>query len=171
MDINRLTNANVYVNGINFLGRAEEIELPKIKHKQTEHKALGMAGSPQFWSGIDKMEAKIKWASLYPDAYPALANPTRVVQLTVRSSLEQYDGTQGRIAQLPVVAELHGCFYEFPMGTFKKHDNVEFDSTMEVYAAKLTVDGQELFEIDVLANVYKVNGEDLLAEYKTNLGI
>ena len=41
IEINKLTNANVYLNGNNLLGRAEEVELPQIKHKMAEHKALG----------------------------------------------------------------------------------------------------------------------------------
>lgn len=171
MDIYRLTNANVYLNGNNFFGRAEELELPKVAHKYAEHKALGMAGTAEFWAGIDKLEAKIKWSALYPEAYAAMANPTQVVALTVRASLEQYDGTEGRTAQLPVRAELRGAFKEFPMGTFKPKENVEFDSTMSVYYAKLVVDGQELFEIDVLNNLYKVDGADLLDQYRANLGL
>ena len=47
--INKLTNANVYMNGVNLLGRAEEVQLPQIKHKMAEHKALGMVGSAEFF--------------------------------------------------------------------------------------------------------------------------
>ena len=32
IEINKLTNANVYMNGVNLLGRAEEVQLPQIKH-------------------------------------------------------------------------------------------------------------------------------------------
>ena len=49
--INKLTNANVYLNGINLLGRAEEVQLPQIKHKLAEHKALGMVGSADAHAG------------------------------------------------------------------------------------------------------------------------
>ena len=66
IEINKLTNANVYMNGVNLLGRAEEVQLPQIKHKMAEHKALGMVGSAEFFAGIDKMECKIKWNALYP---------------------------------------------------------------------------------------------------------
>lgn len=30
IEINKLTNANVYMNGVNLLGRAEEVQLPQI---------------------------------------------------------------------------------------------------------------------------------------------
>ena len=58
IEINKLTNANVYLNGTNLLGRAEEVELPQIKHKMAEHKALGMIGSAEFFSGMIKWSAK-----------------------------------------------------------------------------------------------------------------
>ena len=48
IEINKLTNANIYMNGTNLLGRAEEVQLPQIKHKMAEHKALGMVGSVNF---------------------------------------------------------------------------------------------------------------------------
>src|ERR1044072_72072 len=87
--INRLTNANVYMDGKSFLGKAEEINLPAIKHMMSEHKALGMVGKMEFWSGIDKMEAKIKWNSFYPDALKKMADPTTAIQLQVRGSLDR----------------------------------------------------------------------------------
>ena len=30
IEINKLTNANIYMNGTNLLGRAEEVQLPQI---------------------------------------------------------------------------------------------------------------------------------------------
>jgi hypothetical protein len=41
--VNRITNANVYLDGVGLLGRAEEIEVAKPKHKMVDHKGLGMA--------------------------------------------------------------------------------------------------------------------------------
>jgi hypothetical protein len=31
ISVNKLYNANVYLNGTSFLGRAEEVTLPKVK--------------------------------------------------------------------------------------------------------------------------------------------
>ena len=72
IQINRLTNANIYMDGTNLLGRAEEIQLPQIKHKMADHKALGMVGSAEFFAGIDKLESKIKWNALYPEVLKKL---------------------------------------------------------------------------------------------------
>ena len=169
IEINKLTNANVYLNGTNLLGRAEEIELPQIKHKMAEHKALGMIGSAEFFSGIDKMECKIKWNALYTDVLTACANPFEAAMIQVRASLETYNGT-GRIAEVPAIAFITGTFKEFPLGNIKPQENAEYETTMAVTYAKLVVDNQIIFEIDVLENIYKVNDVDVLNRFKQNIG-
>lgn len=170
IQINRLTNANVYVDGASMLGRAEEIQLPSIAHKMVEHKALGMVGTAEFFAGIDKMEAKIKWNSFYADAMKKAASPVTSVKLQVRSSLETYDAT-GRVSEVPAVCFITAQYKNFPMGNFKQHDNVELESNLTVYACRLEVNGEEIVEIDVLSNIYKVAGVDVLQKYRTNLGI
>lgn len=169
IQINRVTNANVYINGTNHLGRVQEMELPVVKQKMAEHKALGMVGTVEFFAGLEKMEAKLTWNSFYADAMVAAADPTKTVQLQVRSSLETYDST-GRTAQVPVVVFLTAQYKDFPLGNFKQHDNVELVSMLSVTAFRLEIDGQSILEIDVLANVYKVNGTDVLTQYRANIG-
>lgn len=170
ISINRLTNANVYLNGTSLLGRAEEVNLPSIKHKMVEHKALGMVGVAEFFAGIEKMESKIKWNSFYPEVMKSAANPLQTVSIQVRSSLESYT-SQGRTQEVPVVCYITAAHKDFPMGNFKQHDNVEVESNLSVYYCKLDINGETIMEIDVLANIYKVNGEDILAQYRANLGI
>ena len=167
--INKLTNANVYLNGINLLGRAEEVQLPQIKHKMAEHKALGMVGSAEFFSGIDKLECKIKWNALYPEVLLAASTPFEASMLQVRASLETYNGT-GRIEEVPATAFIIGSFKEFPLGTIKPHENAEYETTMAVTYAKLVVNSVTVFEIDVLENIYKVNEVDMLKKFKKNIG-
>lgn len=170
VEIKKLTNANVYIDGSSYLGKAEEIDLPQIQHVTAEHKALGMIGVAEFFSGIEKMEARIKWSSLYPDALRKAANPTQSVQLQCRASLEDWTAS-GRTAEKPVVVFLTASFKNFPAGNFKAHENAEFESNLSVTYVKMEVDGGEVVEIDVLSNIYKVNGVDILANYRANLGI
>lgn len=167
--INRLTNANIYMDGNNLLGRAEEIQLPQVKHKMADHKALGMVGSAEFFAGIDKLESKIKWNSLYPEVLKKAANPFIAVQIQARASLETYN-SMGKLAEVPAIAYLTGTFKEFPLGNIKPGDNAEYETSMSINYAKLVVDGEEIFEIDVLENIYKVGGVDILAAYRANIG-
>lgn len=167
--INRLTNANVYADGKSMLGKAEEVSLPDIKHMMAEHKALGMVGKTEFWSGIDKMEAKIKWNSFYADAMKKFADPTKAIQLQIRGNLEVYT-SGGRSEQQPVVCFLTVTSKNFPLGNYKQHDNVELETNLNVIYARLEVNRESIMEVDVLSNIYKVDGVDILAEYRANIG-
>jgi P2 family phage contractile tail tube protein len=170
ISINRLTNANIYADGNSFLGRAEEINLPLVKFKNGEHKALGMIGAIEYFSGIEKLEGKIKWNCYYPEVMRKTANPFEAIKLQVRASLETYEGGS-RVSQVPVVCYITAQSKDFPLGNFKQHDNVELENNYGATYCKMEVDGEEIIEIDVEANIFKVGGEDLLAQYRANLGI
>jgi hypothetical protein len=169
IEIKRITNANVYVDGNSLLGKVDECKLPEVKVLMSEHKALGMQGKLEFPSGIDKMEATFKWNSLYSDILAKVANPFKAVEVQLRGSLETY-GNGGRSAEVPVVVYLTGVFSKFPLGGFKQHDNVDAETSMSVTYCKIEIDGRSLLEFDALANIYKADGVDLLAQYKTNIG-
>lgn len=167
--INRITNCNVYLDGASMLGRAEEIDLPEVKQIMQEHKALGMQGKVEFPAGIDKLEAKIKWNSFYPEVLRKIGNPFKSLQLQARGSLESYTG-QGRTSEVPVVTLMTGIFKKFPLGKFKPHDNVELESELAIHYVKQTIDGQDIIEIDVLANIFRIGTGDLLERFRINIG-
>jgi P2 family phage contractile tail tube protein len=170
LTIKKMTNANVYLDGNSLLGKAEEISLPDLSGKMVEHKALGMVGTTEFWAGLEKMESKIKWNSMYPDVMKKSANPVKAWKLQLRSSLEEHT-SEGRIAQDPVVCFMTGTFKKQPGGNFKQHDNVELESMVNVSYIKLEIKGEVIYEVDVLANIFIVAGEDILTQYRSNLGI
>ena len=169
ISVNRLTNANIYIDGIGLLGRAEEIEVAQPRHKMVEHKALGMAGTAEFWAGVDKLEAKIKWASLYSEVLNLADSPFTSHSFQVRGSLDQYT-SQGRTGQLPVVYLMTGVFRDPGSFTFKRHENVDTTSTVTVYHSELYVGRSQIHLYDVLANIYVVNGVDQLAQLRSNVG-
>ena len=170
ISVNRLTNANVYMDGNSLLGRAEEVSLPNIMFTMAEHKALGMVGKVEFFAGIEKMEMKIKWNAMYPEVMKKVANPFDSQKLQVRSSLENYTDA-GRTSEKPCICYVTAVPKGIPMGNFKQHDNVEMETTYSVTYCKLEIDNGSIVEYDVLANIFKVDGVDVMAQYRANLGI
>lgn len=169
IQLNRVTNANIYVDGNCLLGKAEEIKLPDITAMMSEHKALGMVGKIELPSGFEKMEGEIKWNSFYRDVWLKMNNAYSMVQLQVRSNVETY-GAMGRMQQQPLVTFLSVMFKKNPMGTFKQNDNAEFSSSFACYYIKQQLAGEDMLELDVLANIYKVGGVDQLDIYRNNIG-
>lgn len=169
--INKLYNANIYVNGNSILGRAEEITLPQVKRKMLEHKALGMIGPSKFPAGIEAIEnIKIKWASLYPDTLQEIADPSKPVKIQVRASLDEWEPA-GRVKETEVVVYADGYFVNFPQIAFKQNENAELETEFAVNYYKLTVDKKVIEEVDLIANIWKSDKEDYLKNFKKNLGM
>lgn len=169
IQINRLTNCNVYLDGGSQLGRCEEAKVPAVKYVMSEHKALGMVGKVELYTGLDKMEADFKWASFYPDVLTTIANPFKAVPIQVRGSLQTWDDS-GLVSETAMVVHLRGSFKEISFGDYKMLTPAEFPSKFNVTYTKCVSDGVELYEADVLSNILKVNGVDLLANYRANIG-
>lgn len=167
---NRLTNANIYLDGSNYLGKAEEVSAPDVKAIMADNKAIGMFARSELPAGLDKMEAKIKWNAPYLDSAKKMANMRQSFDLQIRTSLETH-GPTGIVAEVPNVYFIKGTSKNYKGGDFKQHDNVESETMINVTYFKHVINGTPILEIDVLANIYKVDGVDLLAQYRANLGI
>lgn len=169
IQVNSLTNANVYIDGVGLLGRAEEIEIPQPRHRMIDYKGLGMAGTAELWSGVEKLEARIRWSSFDPQALTVAASPFQTHSFQVRGSLEQYT-SQGRSAELPVVYLMTGVFKDAGASSLKHQTMVETQSIICVYHCELYVSGTQIYLYDVFANVYVVGGVDQLSQFRVNLG-
>ena len=77
ISITRVTNARVWIDGTAVIARAEEVALPKVKYKTTALKALGLVGETALHTIVDKMEARIKFNSVYPDFLAYASAPTK----------------------------------------------------------------------------------------------
>jgi P2 family phage contractile tail tube protein len=115
------------------------------------------------------MEFKIKWSSFYADSLALFTDPFTPLSLQIRASAEVYTSA-GRTDQIPVVIYLTCQNKGFPGASFKQHENADLESTLGATYMKVVMNGSDIIEFDVLANIFKVNGVDLLAGYKANIG-
>lgn len=168
--IGRLTNANIYVDGGSLLGRVETFNCPTVSFLQAEHKALGLNGAIEYYAGIDKMEGTIKWTSFYSEYLKKMANPFQAIRIQVRGNLEEYQGGS-RIGQTSAVVFLTIQPKNFPLGNFVQNTNVELETTYACTYVRLEINGEVITEVDVEANIFKVDGTDLLAQFRQNLGV
>jgi P2 family phage contractile tail tube protein len=170
MRISKIFNGNVYVDGTsNLLGKASEITLPDIAVETDEHMALGMIGKVSLPTGLALMEAKIKWAGFYAEQLVNGANPFQAHKLQVRASVESYEA-EGRVEETPLVVLMTCRWKKTPLGVIGAQAATEYEEELTVTYVKVTLGGKELIEVDVLENVWKVNGVDILAQYRKNIG-
>jgi uncharacterized protein len=170
IQINKVSNCNIYMDGANLLGVAEEVDLPDVKHTFAEHNVLGMIGVAEFWSGIEKMEMRIKWKSYDERVLFKNADPFTPVKLMVKFSKELY-GAQGREDEVPCTCFISAAYKDFPGGKFKPKDITTLETNLAIYYMRLEVDGIVVLEVDITSNIMTIDGDDLLANYRANLGI
>lgn len=167
ISVNKLNNCNVYVNGNSLLGRVEEFDVPELVYKMAEHKALGMFGSFEVPTGLDKMEARLKWSSIYQDILGSVSKPFTAVQLQIRGNIQNF-GSAGVNSNTRAVVTMTAMPKKLPGQKYKQHDNVELETTFSVTRVKCEVGNQVLYEIDVMANIFNIDGEDQLVDFRNN---
>lgn len=170
ISINKVTNCNIYLEGSSLMGQAKEVMLPTVENKMAPHNALGMIGDMEVPSGIQAMEATIVWNSFYADALKKLGVLSGAVKIQVRFSVDEYNSSGGLTSRKPGVVYMTCQPKNFPLGSFKQHENVELESKVTVYAVKLEIDSEVIMDLDLNANIYIVGGVDQLAQYRANLG-
>lgn len=169
IEINRITNANIYVNGNSLLGRAEEIKLPDISAimRSTRRSAWSARSSCRPASTNWRVRSSgTRCIRMWPRPWPIR---TSLCSCSGRSSIETY-GAQGRIQEVSLVTFLTVMFKKNPLGTFKQHDNAEFGSSFAATYIKQVIDGDEVLELDYMANIFRVGAEDMVADYRSNIG-
>lgn len=166
----RITNAAVYLDGNSFFGKASEVELGSVKAVMSDFQGLGMVGLIELPDGIDKLEGKLSWNSKYAEAAKKIATPFRTVQLQCRSNVEVYN-SQGKVRDIPLVTFLTVMFKEYQLGTHKPRENAAYESPFSAMYVRQVLDGEDILELDYLANIYKVGGVDQLDQYRQNLGL
>lgn len=169
LPIVKISNANVYIDGGNFFGAAKEVTLPEGAAKMVEHVALGMQGAIDLPVGFEKMTAKIAWTSFVKEAIIATADIYKGLKMQIRANLEEWSSS-GLVSEKAFVISLVATSTNIPAGSFKAQENMEVETNFNVMYIKCTIGGKDVYEMDPVGNIYKVNGVDRLANYRANIG-
>lgn len=170
MQIKQLTNCNLYAEGGSFLGAVASVMLPEVKHKTIEHKAGDLIGTPKLPGALEALQATVKMNGLYEDFHALTGNPNTTVRLMVRANQKVRTGA-GSTVDEPVIVYLRGWFSSRKVGELKSSEGTNPEYMMEVSYYRLSVAGVDVEEVDIENSVHRVNGTDLLATFRANLGI
>ena len=167
--INAIYNANVYLDGNNLLGKAGEFKLPEFEIGQDEYKALGMVCTIKLPNGVEALEGEITWNSLYPEVAAKANHPFKAAQLMVRSNLQTFDA-RGLVKEVAVVTTVTATFSKNGLGGLKPKEKSEQASTYQATEIRQMVDGRETLYYNAFKNIYRVDGVDVLAQMRKNIG-
>jgi len=170
MNLGKITHANVYVDGKEWLG-VGEVKLPKIEHEKLEIKNLSLMGDLEIPKiKLKPLNGEIKLESYDTQVFPKVLNPKQAVMLDIRASRATYFHDRGTIEDVPVVLKLRAFFVSTDNASLKVEG--EDEKTLEYSAIylKLTVNGEEILEIDPVNWVYNIQGNDIVSAVRRALG-
>lgn len=166
--INQVANANVYINGNSFLGRAKSIKTPEFEVEFAEHDNLGLIGKLKLPNKVNALEGEIVWDGFYPEVAALAYNPFKAQQLMVRANVQVFN-SMGMATEVPLVMTMTVAFSKVNVGEYKK-EPTEYAMTYQVNNIKQVIDGKEVLYYDAYSNKYNVAGQDILQKFRTNIG-
>lgn len=168
--IRTVYNANVYMDGTSHAGKASEVTLPDLKAKMLDHNPISGIGSMELPIGLEKMGMKIKWNTVDADVLAKVCNFFVPVNLMIRSNSDTWVNSE-RTGSAAVVATIRAKSKTAPPINIKHQDNVDIETEFSVTAYKLEIGERVILDVDIEAQVCIIDGVDVFAQYRENLGI
>ncbi|WP_421245489.1 phage major tail tube protein [Aeromonas sanarellii] len=166
----KLKHLNLFLDGENWIGVAEEYTPAKLAMKLEAYRGGGMPGAVHINMGLDDGALDTEFtfggyeAALFKKQHQAKIDG---VMLRFAGSFQRDDTAQ--VSAVEIVQR--GRIKELDGGTFKTGDNSQQKATMVNTYYKVTIDGEDLVEIDLINMIWKVGGEDLMEEHRKAIGL
>ena len=159
-----LKGFTAFVDGRGYAGRLNSGKLPVVKLKTEGFRDGGMDAEVDLDMGQEKMQFELVFAELDRNTLGLVGS--RTIPITLRGSIEDESGTK-----IPVIGEVRGLVTEADPNEWKPGEKGEAKimGTADFY--RLRIDGQEVYNIDVINSVRTINGVDQLARRRQNLGL
>ena len=166
----KLINFRVYQDDADLLGVAD-VTLPSLEAMTETIKGAGLAGeidSPVL-GHYGSMELQLNWRTLYkPNAL--LAAP-KGIMLDMRAANQVKDSESGAFVVQSAKVIARGVPKNTELGKLDVGTTSDTATTLEIDYLKVTVDGEDLIELDKYNYICKVGGVDYLSEVREALGL
>lgn len=161
-----LKNFNLFIDGRGYVGKVEEVNLPKLNIKTEEFRAGGMDAPAMIDMGVEKLEGSFTLLEYDKDVLKQFGLVGgNAVQVTLRGALQD-DTTVSAM-----VVKLRGMYTEMDMGKLSAGEKGTMQCTIACRYYSLEMDGEKLIEIDIDNMTRVIGGQDKLAEVRKALGI
>lgn len=160
----KIRNFGAFIDGFGYAGRMTEAQLPELKIMTEAHRGGGMDGSVAQDMGLEAMQAEGTLADWPPELIKLIGNRRRMV-------LRPTSRGEDDFAADSYVATLGGLWTVTNFAALKPGGDTPLKLTLEVDYFRMTLDGDELFEIDVAAGKRVIGGVDQLAAMRRAMGV
>lgn len=164
-----ITNFNLILDGVGMAGLVEEFNPPVITRKLEEYRNGGMFGTADLDLGLERLECEFTLTGYPVDVIKHLAVQT-VDGVPFRLLAAETPSANG-VANDAIEIAGRGFWKELDPGTIKSGEKNTLKVTMPLTYYKITKNSVGLVEIDTVNMIFKVDGEDLLADQRSALSL
>lgn len=163
-----LKNFNVFVDGVSFMGQAQEVGLPKLARKTEGFRGAGMTGEVELDVGVEKLELEHTYGGLVREIFQSFGI-AKIDGVLLRFAGAYQREDTGAVDAVEIVCR--GRHTEIDSGNAKAGDKSELKVKSALTYYKLSVNGTTDVEIDLINMIEIVNGVDRLAEQRAAIGL
>ncbi len=164
----KIKHFNFFLDGDNYAGTVNEIEPPAFTRKMEEYRGGGMILPVKADMGLEALEMTVKMGGVATQMTKKMGAATHdAVRARFVGSLEREDKCHAYALEI----EVNGRFEEIKLPNAKSGEDGESEFKLTLSYVKITLDGEEICEIDALNMIEKWYGVDRLAEHRRNIGI
>jgi P2 family phage contractile tail tube protein len=164
----KLKGFNLFHNGENFVGQVAEVTLPKLTRKMEDWQGGGMSGPIKVDFGQEAIQLEWTCGGFMKSVLAQYAITQHDgVQLRFSGGYQSEDSTS--YDSIEVVVK--GRHMEVDPGTAKAKEDTSFKVTTVASYYKLSINGDDIIELDFVNMIEKINGTDLLAALRTAIGL
>ena len=157
----KLKHLNLFNDGNNWQGIVESLTLPKFTRKYEKYRGGGMPGAVDVDLGLDDSALDTEFSIGGTEA------TVDGIQLRFTGSSQRDDTGEVQAVELVV----RGRHKEVDSGEWKTGESNTTKVTSTNSYAKLTINGEVLYEVDLINMVEIVDGVDLMEAHRNALGL
>ncbi|WP_271460990.1 phage major tail tube protein [Pantoea leporis] len=166
----KLKHLNLFNAGDNWQGLIESVTLPKITRKFEKYRGGGMDGAVDIDMGLDDgaLDTEFTCGGVEAKLFKQMGTLTvDGVQLRFTGSIQRDDTGEVQAVELVV----RGRHKELDSGEWKTGESSTTKVSGTNSYAKLTINGEVLYEIDLVNMIHIVDGTDLMEAHRNALGL
>ncbi|CAM4110920.1 phage major tail tube protein [Mesobacillus thioparans] len=165
----KVVNYNVYDDTEKLVGIASEVTLPSLENLSETVSGAGILGEYESPTPghFGSMTIEIPFRTILDKSFQLMKNRGRSIVL--RAAQQSYDVSSGQASTRPLKITVRGIPKGLELGKLAVGGMTESKNTMEVLYLKVEENGKVLLELDKLNFIFKVQGEDLLADIRRQI--
>lgn len=158
---------NLFLNGVTYAGEAKSVKLPNIKYKTEGYRGGSMSSEAKWRSGLDDTKLEFTLGGLSAATISAIGT-TQLDGTQLRFAGSYQRDNTGEISAVEVLVQ--GQINETDFGDAEIGKDTEHKFTVDWVYYKLTIDGADVVEFDILNGVEKFGGVDRNAALRAAAG-